>query len=93
MIISSSTAEEYTPQEEVVPHGTSLEHQTHRELAKTVLGLFDRELANNGQVWHMDDMIAKLPELDEAVVRETVMRLMEGGLLMEAAPAQYRKVA
>jgi hypothetical protein len=79
------------PREELVERSTSSEHRTLREWTKAVLDFFDPELANNGQVWHMDDILAQWPEHD-SVVYDTVMRLMEAGLLMETAPAQYRRV-
>lgn len=78
-------------QEEVGTRVPSLEHRTLREWTEAVLGFFDPDLANNGQTWHMGDIIAQWPEHD-SVVYDTVMRLMAAGLLMEVAPAQYRRV-
>jgi len=63
----------------------------------SVLGLFDRELANNGQSWHIDDIIEQLSETygsgHEKQIGSAVVALIDSGRLQEISPGNYGRVA
>jgi len=65
--------------------------QTPKEWTRDVLKLFDRDLANNGQVWFLGDIRAKFPGL-EYHVDEAIATLLEEGLLIETSSGLFRRL-
>lgn len=70
--------------------------RSQSEWAKAVLSLFDRELAGNGQEWHIDEIKGDITERYgqgyETAVEEAVMWLLKEGRIFERSPCIYKRV-